>query len=257
MKNPKTPKIIHYCWFGGGPKPEIVMKMINSWRSNCPDYVIKEWNESNVDVFKNKYTKEAYENQKWAFVTDYVRLLVLVNEGGIYLDTDVQMLKNLDYFLNSDAVFGFEEKHFVMTGFLMTPPKHPLFLEWLKMYEHLPFIKDDGTLNLTTNVKHLTCLLVNKGLKLNGRRQTLDGIQIYPTEYFSPKNYYTERIKITQNTFLIHHFQRSWCDSESILQKFLRKNPIINRIYHIPHKMMKMILGNKYELLKKHVKRKY
>jgi mannosyltransferase OCH1-like enzyme len=102
------PKVIHYCWFGGKPLPELAKKCIASWKKKCPDYEIKEWNETNFDLSSNRYLQEAIKMKKWAFASDYIRLAVLYNEGGIYLDTDVEILKPLDKFLRHDFFTNFE-----------------------------------------------------------------------------------------------------------------------------------------------------
>lgn len=110
------PKIIHYCWFGNNEKPDIVKKCINSWKANLKDYEIIEWNESNFDININSYVKEAYENKKYAFVSDYTRVYALYNIGGIYFDTDVEVFKPLDEFLQEDSFWGFEEKDYIATS---------------------------------------------------------------------------------------------------------------------------------------------
>ena len=138
------PKVIHYCWFGGNPLPELAKKCIESWKKFCPDYQIIEWNESNFDLNINTYVKEAYTAEKWAFVSDVARLYALVNYGGIYMDTDVEVLKPLDDILNFKAVSGFETKERIPTGMMACEKGHPLFEEFLREYNEAHFIKNDG-----------------------------------------------------------------------------------------------------------------
>ena len=153
------PKIIHYCWFGGKEKPKSVIKMINSWKKHCPNYEIKEWNESNFDININQYCKEAYQCGKWAFVSDVARLFALYTEGGIYLDTDVELIKPLDEFLNQKAFAGFEGTEWVGTNIIGAEIGNEMIEEFFSLYNDITFINYDGTLNTTTNVERLTALL--------------------------------------------------------------------------------------------------
>ena len=249
------PKKIHYCWFGGAEKPESVSKCIASWKKYMPDYEVIEWNENNIDFSENQFAREAYEMKKWAFVSDYVRLLVLVNKGGIYFDTDVEVLKNFDDLLGYEALAGFEEEKYVMTAVMAAQPNHPLLKQWLKHYEDLSFVLNGNQLNTTTNVHYFSEILKKNGLNPNGMQQNIAGIEIFPCEYFSPKNYYTERIQLTMNTYAIHHFQRSWCEVEPPLKRFLRMHPRIQYLYYLPNRIGKKILGNQYDNLKRRLKR--
>ena len=141
------PKIIHYCWFGGNDKSELVERCISSWKKYCPDYKIIEWNENNYNVNKNKYTKYAYERQKWAFVSDYVRLYVIYKYGGIYMDTDVEVVKNLDKFLKYESFSGFESTKYIPTG-IMGGEKNSRWIKYLlSYYDNKSFINEDGTLD--------------------------------------------------------------------------------------------------------------
>ena len=145
------PKIIHYCWFGGNPLPKSAEKCIKSWKKYCPDYEIIEWNESNFDINSNQYVREAYENKKYAFVTDYVRLYAMYNYGGIYMDTDVEVLKPLDCFLDNHAFSGFESSGYIPTGLMASEKEFPLFRELLKYYGNRAFVNPDGSFDTTTN----------------------------------------------------------------------------------------------------------
>ena len=248
------PKKIHSCWFGNGEKPESVKKCINSWKEKLPDYEIYEWNENNIDFKSNSYAREAYENKKWAFVTDYVRLLVLVKFGGFYFDTDVEVLRPFDDLLQYNAIVGFEEERYIMTAVLGAKANHPVFLEWLRQYDNMHFILDNNELNTTTNVKVFSDILYKHGLIPNGSRQCLSNIEVFPCDYFSPKNYYTEKICITSNSYTIHHFSKSWCKKESIIKRFLRMHPRVQYIILTPNRVGRKLLGSKYDILKRRLK---
>lgn len=204
------PKIIHYCWFGRNPLPELAKKCIDSWKKYCPEYEIIEWNEDNFDVMSNDYVREAYQSSKWAFVTDYVRLYALYNYGGVYMDTDVEILKSIDVFLKEKAFSGFEAKDRIPTGIMACEKNFELFGKLLSSYENRKFINEDGSLNLTTNVTYITNECINEGLVLNGEKQTLAGFTLYPAEVFCPKDVQTHELNITKNSYTIHHFDGSW-----------------------------------------------
>ena len=211
------PKIIHYCWFGKNPKPILAEKCIESWKKNCPDYIIKEWNENNFDVGRVDYVREAYEARKWAFVTDYVRLFAMVTEGGIYLDTDVEILRPLDSFLIHRAFSGFENTNTVPTGIMACEKKFPLFQELLDEYEIRHFKLDNKKYDLTPNVVGITNKCVEHGLKLNNELQEVDGFVLYPKDVFCPKSYVTGVIEKTDRTYTIHHFSGSWRTREDVI----------------------------------------
>lgn len=210
------PKIIHYCWFGGNPLPELAQKCIESWKKNCPDYEIRRWDESNFDLNYNDYVREAYEAGKWAFVTDVVRLYALVNYGGIYMDTDVEVLKPLDDLLSYDAVSGFESPTQIATGLMACRDLHPMFREFLADYDGAHFKKEDGTYDTTTNVVRITNICLKYGLVQNNTLQTVNGFTLLPSDYLCPKDYRTGALNVTENTYTIHHFDGSWT---SIAQK--------------------------------------
>lgn len=213
-KKNNIPKIIHYCWFGGNPLPELAVKCINSWKKHCPDYEIIEWNESNFDLQQNTYIKEAFAAKKWAFITDYVRLYALLKYGGVYMDTDVELIKPIDSFLVHDAFSGFEKIDNVPTGIMACKKKFRLFQELLDFYKDKHFILPDGSLDTTTNTVIITQICLDKGLKLNNRFQIIDGFALYPKDYFCPKDYDSGEIILTDNTVAIHHFSGSWLTNE-------------------------------------------
>ncbi|EOU1560126.1 glycosyl transferase [Clostridium perfringens] len=204
-------KKIHYCWFGKNEKSKEIKEYIDSWKLYLSDYEIKEWNEENFDIESNEYVKQAYNEKKWAFVTDYVRLYALYTEGGIYMDTDVEVIKNLDIFLNNKAFSGFEDNNYIPTGIMGAEKGNSWIKILLDYYEDKSFYNKDGSLNLTTNVITITNISKKLGLNLNGEQQTFfDGVVMYPKDFFAPKSHLTNKINITSNTYCIHHFNGSW-----------------------------------------------
>ncbi len=213
------PKVIHYCWFGGKPLPELAQRCIASWKKYCPDYEIIRWDESNFDFNYNDYVREAYEAKKWAFVSDILRLYVLVEHGGIYMDTDVELLKPLDNLLEFEALTGFECDEFAITGLMASIKGHKMFREMLDDYNGEHFINEDGSLNMKTNTARATELLLRHGLILNNTMQTVNGMTFFPNDYFCPKNFATSEVHLTRNTYAIHHFNGSWLPEEVRCQR--------------------------------------
>ena len=205
------PKLIHYCWFGKGKLPVDAMNCIDSWKRILPEYEIKEWNEDNFDIDLYSYVREAYDNHKYAFVTDVVRLFALYTEGGIYMDTDVEVLKPLDRFLHHIAFSGFEDEERISTGIMASEKGAIWAKENLDIYNSKHFVREDGSLDITTNVTTITNYMLAKGLKPNNTFQDFPGlITIYPKDFFCPKSHKTGNIHLTQNTYTIHHFAGSW-----------------------------------------------
>ena len=203
------PKIIHYCWFGGNEKPQLVKDCIESWKRFCPDYELKEWNESNFDVNSCTYSREAYENKKWAFVADYARLCALYDEGGVYLDTDMELRQNIDAFLYDNGFAGFESKDFVALGIIGSRPRDSFIGEFKKYYETHAFIKD-GVPDTTSNVRLCDRLLSDGGLVKNGKRQTVRGFAIYGQSFFMSNTLGMIFGKMPKNAVSIHHAAQSW-----------------------------------------------
>lgn len=205
------PRIIHYCWFGGKSKPKLADRCIKSWKRFCPDWQIVEWNEDNFDLSgAPAYVQQAKNAGRWAFVTDYVRLRVLTENGGVYMDTDVELVKPLTPYLKHTAFAGFETPERVQTGLLACEPGFPLFREFLAHYDSAQFLRPDGSLDTTTNVRILTDLCLKKGLQPNDRQQTVAGLTIYPKEVFCPVEFESRLLNRTRRTVAIHWFSGSW-----------------------------------------------
>lgn len=192
------PKTIHYCWFGG-PKPELVLRCIESWRKHCPDFVIKEWNEQNVDINAHEFTRRMYAEKHYAFVADLVRLLVLEREGGIYLDTDMLLVQPIDTLLFCEIFLGEEEDGIISAGALGTIPNHPYIRECLKYY--------DTHYDERVTIPRILTDVYNK-------YQYKDSIKVYASTAFYPFN--QEHISLYKGqslqseTFGVHLWNYSW-----------------------------------------------
>lgn len=234
------PKVIHYCWFGKNKKSKLVNKCIKSWQKFCPDYKIVEWNEDNFNINISEYTKEAYNAGKWAFVSDYCRFYVLNTYGGIYMDTDVELIKSIDVFLESNFV-GFECDDSVATGLIMGSESHNIMCEkLLEDYNNDRFLIN-GNMNLRTVCNRVTDLLAENGLILNNSTQKVLGYTVYDSSYFNPVNLNTGRIELLPNTVSIHHYSGSWLDKKS---KFRGK--IYRFIYRIFGKKIAARMKDKF-----------
>lgn len=217
------PKIIHYCWFGRNPLPDSAQKCIASWRKFLPDYEVKEWNEDNFDVNIIPYTQEAYEAKKYAFVSDYARFWILYKYGGLYFDTDVEVIKSMDDIIERGPFMGIE----VPTKGNELPKVAPglglgvnsglgLYKELLEKYDTLRFKNEDGTLNKKTIVAYTTEVLQENGLLSSNDIQNVGGVWIYPADYFNPLDSLTGKLKLTDNTRSIHWYMNSWSDRSKL-----------------------------------------
>lgn len=226
------PKKIHYCWVGGNPKPKSVIYCINSWKKYCPDYEIIEWNENNYDFHKNRYMAEAYDEKKWGFVPDYARLDIVYQHGGIYLDTDVELIKNLNELLNQEGFIGFEEtgldSYYVNCGQGFGAEQFNKSIKILRdAYNNIEFKKGNGDLNLIASPHYTTRELKKMGLVQENYLQHLPHLTVYKTDVLCPKNYRTGKLKITRNTIAIHHFTASWMD-QKVVKEIAHNQKIIN-----------------------------
>lgn len=229
------PKIIHYCWFGRGPLPELAQKCIASWKKYLPDYEIKEWNEDNFDVNIIPYTAEAYKAKKYAFVSDYARFWILYQYGGIYFDTDVEVIRPMDDIIERGNFMGFEtdpkpqlkadaSEASINPGLGMgVAPGLGIIKKMLDFYEgrHFEFIP--GGIGQLTIVHIATEVLLKSGLKLQQGIQQVDNIWIYPAEYFCPINLKTDRIHVKPNTRTIHHYAGTWQDKHFSFKEWIKK----------------------------------
>ncbi len=226
------PKVIHYCWFGRNPLPPLAKKCIASWKKFCPDYEIKEWNEDNFDVNIIPYTAEAYKAKKYAFVSDYARFWILYKYGGLYFDTDVEIIKIMDDFISKGPFMGCESAAKpgaapisigVAPGLgLGVNPGLGLYAEILEIYNNRHSILPDGSLVKETVVKITTELLCRKGLQNTNDIQLIDGVLIYPKDYLCPKDWLSRKISITPNTLCIHHYDGSWNTPQIKYAAYLR-----------------------------------
>lgn len=233
----QIPKVIHYCWFGKNPLPELALDCIDSWKKYCPDYEIKEWNEDNFDFDCCDYVKEAYEAGKWAFVSDYARFYILHQCGGVYFDTDVELVKPIDDIVNRGPFMGIErgeDSVNVGLGF-GAYAGFPFLKEVLDYYETQHFLKEDGSYDLTTVVSRVTELLKQYGYKNKNTKQYINKIYIYPTEYFCPMDFLTGKLRMTAHTRTVHHYAASWLNEDGFG-------------YHKRMKILANIVGSKNAL---------
>lgn len=211
------PKVIHYCWFGGNPLPKSVRKCIASWRKHFPGYEIKEWNEGNFDVNGIPYTRDAYARRKYAFVSDYARFYILYRCGGVYFDTDVEVIRPMEDILERGAFMGIEQDgsvtHVAPGLGLAVPQGHGLYKEILDYYATLPFLDANGDIIPGTVVMHITNILLGHGLVRKDEMQQVAGMWIYPNDYFNPLDDATGRLNITANTRSIHWYSKTWLEN--------------------------------------------
>lgn len=221
------PKIIHYCWFGKKPLPPLAVKCLESWKKYFPDYEIKRWDEDNFDVNIIPYTKEAYDASKYAFVSDYARFWILYRYGGLYFDTDVEVIKPMDDIIAHGSFMGCETMPDKLTTISVAPglglgaiPELNLYKEILDVYNKLHFIGKDGSYNQKTVVSYTTEILFNHGLKNSKDIQKCADVWVYPIDYFCPISVKDGKLRITDNTRSIHHYSQSW---QSPVRKYGRK----------------------------------
>lgn len=226
------PKIIHYIWFGGNPFPEKVAYCIETWKKYLPDYEFKLWDENSFDVNTIRFTKEAYENKKWAFVSDYVRVYVLHNYGGIYLDTDIEVLRSLDDLLNNRMILGTDDRGY-LTAFMASERCHPFWKNILDHYEKSSFVLDDGSLKIEVNNTLLQNELTKYGYRVSNSYQELkEGIKIFPDEYFHVVSLVDGSVHKTEKSYTIHWHTLLWISPWRKFVRFIRLKvlvPILGR----------------------------
>ena len=232
------PKIIHFCWVGGDEYPPLVLKCINSWKTKLPDYEIMLWDRTRFDVNSTHWTKEAFEQKKYAFVADYIRLYALNKYGGIYLDSDVEVLKSFDDLLSNKSFIGYDSTEAIEAAIIGAEPSINWVKTALNYYNDRHFILANGKLdtrpiprmigNVLDNTYKISSLSKNEIMNFND-------ISIFPSIYFSPKNYQTHNLKKSSKTYCIHHFDGKWID-----------NSINNRIKSVFHNLIYKIGGDKF-----------
>ena len=223
-----SPKTIHYCWFGRGEKPKLAQKCIASWKKFCPDYEIVEWNEDNYDVNGTAYTRHCYENKKWAYLSDYVRLDIVYQHGGVYFDTDVEVISSLDWLLNNEAFVALEDAQTVATGLGFGAIKGNKYIK--AMMGQYDFARQEdvfvtGCPDLNTNA------IQQFGIHLDGSLQKKDGLLILPVEYMNPYDDPTGRLTITDKTVSIHWYSKSALSKKSVLRSNLTRP--VHRIFGV------------------------
>ena len=235
-------KIIHYCWFGGNPIPEKLIKYMESWKTYFPDYRIIRWDENNFDINCNRYVSEAYKTKKWAFVADYCRFWALEKYGGLYFDTDVEIIRPFGSLLENEAFAGFETDRYIAPGLVLYAknPNNPIISEAKKYYDTIPFLDQNGE-RIRVNVCGIfTGILEKHGFVPNGQLQVCDGMTLYPKEYFCPFDDATGLLNKTPNTYAIHWYDKSWMSRGRIIR---------NRITRILHRCFGKDIRRKVEKL--------
>lgn len=223
------PKVIHYCWFGRNPLPDSALRCIDSWKKYFPDYEIKEWNEDNFDVNSIQYTREAYQAKKYAFVSDYARFKILYEQGGLYFDTDVEVIKPMDDVIENGGFMGVEIPSDGKKPPLINPglglgaqSGNKIYKKICDYYETIHFLKEDGTPDPVTVVMHTTKILTENGLQNTNVKQIVDEIWIYPVDYFNPLDSLTGKLNKTHNTRSIHWYTMSWLEQSPLRMKISR-----------------------------------
>ena len=254
------PKKIHYCWFGGNKKPPIIKKCIRSWKKYCPDYEIIEWNESNFDVHCIPFCEQAYNAKKWAFVSDYARLKVLYDHGGIYMDTDVELVRPIDDLLDLDCFIGFQHEHYVNNGLILGAISGNDFVhENAAIYENMSFVAQEDSKKLVVCQEYTTEILKGYGLAVpdTGHIQVVNGVHVFPSDYFCPYDHRTYQMTRTEHTYAIHHFASSWWDDARKTQYIrIKRNQKVDYFLHTPNRLLIHLLSEKrYSVIKKALKR--
>lgn len=208
---PKIPKTIHYCWFGGAPIPDHLQRLMASWKEKCPDYEIVRWDETNYDVTQNLYMKQAYECKKWSFVSDYARLDIIYRYGGIYLDTDVELLQNLDPLLYQDGFCGFDIYRFIALGLGFGAVAHnPVVGALLDEYHDRSFYNRDGSPDLSTCILYQYHTFHQLGVPFNGELIQLPQMTIYPATVLGSYDPFSGNGTPATGAFSLHHYDSSW-----------------------------------------------
>ena len=239
----KIPHVINYVWFGGGKHSKLQKKCMKSWRKFCPDYEIKRWDESNFDISSAPlYVRQAYEAKKWAFVSDYVRIKVLYENGGLYFDTDTEVLKDISHLVDNNAFLAFESNDMLNTGVVGACKGDTILGEILDEYESISFFDQEGNMNTVVTGKYVTKVFSNHGLLPDGKKQYIDNWIVYPFTYFYPVKVINNNTYYTEDTCIVHWFEGTWFPEEykrakrhnkNVLIKLFRRSPIAKLYYKI------------------------
>ena len=255
IKKAEIPKKIHYCWFGGNAKSQLLLNCLETWKNYFPDYEIIEWTEENFDVNVIDYTKEAYQQKKWAFVSDYARLYIIYHHGGIYFDTDVEVVKNFEHMLDQYGYLAFEntsnepDEKTVNTGLgFAAAPGDDVIKALMDDYEGIHFLGENGEMDLTPCPERNTRVLKKLGLKTDGTMQRLGNLVVYPFDYFCGMDIANSHRHVTKNTCTIHHYDASWKEKLSLWKR-------VKYGYLIPA-FQKIIGTKRYDQLKKSLAKK-
>lgn len=264
-----VPKVIHYCWFGGNKLPDEATCYINSWKKYCPEYEIVEWNETNFDINICDYVREAYCKKKWAFVSDYARFWIIYNYGGIYFDTDVEMIRPIDDIVKRGGFMAIEDdgRFNIAPGLGIAAEKHnKMYKRILDYYSAIHFVGDNGELNEMPVGEHITQLFLSRGYEKINRVQKIEDITIYPTDYFCPQNVLSKQLSITKNTRTIHHYTASWMSETEKLYRNIENKAkskgkmwfVLARIFTFPLRIVNKIntvgFGNTVKFVLKKIK---
>lgn len=239
------PRVIHYCWFGNNEKSELIKKCIESWKHYAPDFEIKEWNETNTELSEYIYAEQAYNNKRYAFVSDVVRFDVLYKYGGIYLDTDVELIKPIDKYINNNLFLGYDQKGLIASGLIMgCEAGQPIVKKIMDYYKHTPFLLSNGRPNMTTVVTIVSDILMEQKIILNGKYYQDGQITLYPSELFDPFDYENDKMNLTEKTVSIHHYASSWKSDKDMkiyaIGRIIKKivgNNAYNKIARLKHKI--------------------
>lgn len=265
------PKVIHYCWFGRNPLPADAVRCINSWKKFCPDYEIKEWNEDNFDLSSCLYVKQAYENKKWAFVSDYARFKILYDYGGIYFDTDVEIVRSIDELTRYQGFMGVEKgSSMVAPGLgIGFEPKNGICKDIIDHYEKSLFIDKNGKQSTKIVLDFATDILEGYGYSHDDNRiQDIGGVKVFPYDYFCPIDYKTGVLELTENTYSIHWYSGTWISDRQrkvlglekrVSRLFGKKTGhVFERVYTLPERVKNKIkeegFWEAYKLVKKKIR---
>ena len=231
----KIPHVINYVWFGGGKHSKLQKKCMKSWKKFCPDYEIKRWDESNFDISTAPlYVQQAYDAKKWAFVSDYVRIKVLFEHGGLYFDTDTEVLKDISHLVENNAFIAFESNEMLNTGVVGACKNDALLQELLKEYEKLSFYDENGNMNTVVTGKYTTKVFFKHGLITNGKEQKVENWKIYPFNFFYPVKVINNNTYYTDDTCIVHWYEGTWFPEEYKKARRHDKNPLIKLFRKTP-----------------------